>query len=283
MKKNKISKKIVWVFLFTLVIFLIPFIYALDDNSVNPWYVNGAVECSSDGYHWSDTTDILNQIITDTMGSDGCYNPFGTSAQTCCPSGYECNMSSCIAIGPNLVCNCNYTGVTQCSEITSPDQCNNATLMIATTTANLAGVTCGVDTNAWIDSLGNSCVNTTACSCLWDATNGCSGHYEKNETCTNMPPSSIETCDIFTTFDDQCNTTGFMFENLTAYSSASPPTLTYCQNITNKPISCDELIKLDFFGNIQFILAIIALIVIYLIYVFYKKRKDKKFSGKKKR
>ena len=267
----------IYLLILIAIILLVPHITAtsIGDNSTATWYVQGGVDCVGNGNYWNDTRDIFNPVTTNTMGALGnCYNPLGSTTQFCCPSGYQCNYSNMGPLGP--VYNCTYTNVLFCNQIMDPGMCANATGMIISNTATANGVTCGPDNNFWSNGSSGFCQNITNCSCAWNGAS-CVGHYTTYPNCTTSGPGGYSNCDITSTFEDKCNETGIIIDHITAFGD---PTLSYCHNDT-KQLSCDDLVKLDFFSVGNIIAVIIILIILYWIY--YSKKNRKNSLGKKKR
>ncbi len=245
----------------------------ISDKNSKKLFVAGNIGCESGGYHWINSSDPLNPILFDTTGNGNCYNPFGENVKMCCPKGQACiakNPAELDALTGWQKHFCNYTGEMYCWNIKTKQGCENAIRAAIDNSFNFLKSKCGKGAS-YLGIGGEVCYNETKCSCYWnDVSQNCFASSRKT-TCINPsgPGTGPGTCDyIPIKWDNQCNETGLIFVQVQGIGSDPE-----CQALIDKTITCDEVVKLGFFGFWNIIEVIVILIFVYVFYIRYEDRK----------
>ena len=213
----------------------------------------------------------------------GCYRENGWPGPDCCPDvASKCNRVT-ETCGP---------GPTSCGELTE-SECNGNHRLAGNDLKDIVAQD-GYVCNEFGDIYGppeEGCSKYLSCTCQWNSgTDKCIAipnhtiydstvnypngtFYTDNATASsecNGSESGIGVCD-FPSFDriDNCDTVGFIFREWTANWISPSPAPSYCTS-GNDRIPCLDIVRLGFFGWMNFIVVILIIIV---VYIFINKRK----------
>ena len=229
--------------------------------------------------YWNENGGVFTRSIND------CYRPDGTDTSgnvqtTCCPSSglTECNINTgkC-QLGPQF-----------CEQADTQEVCEGLTVASPQLNDILQqdyGLNCTINEA----DFGKFCHQRVECGCKWEASDSeciSFSEHEITDRNTGLPIGSgsqgicnstgriIENeqrCEFDFSIVDNCDSTGFIDRTWTVEwlnsdgtpSSTLPPL--YCQPGDDQ-VTCENIVKLPFFGLWQVILTIVSLAGIYFIF-----------------
>jgi hypothetical protein len=119
-------------------------------------------------------------------------------------------------------------------------------------------------------------------ACCRTASNGVCNPYcaFSDNDCQQDPQTTIGNCQWTDNSQDDCED-GILERNLTATWLSESQKPASCKNIVDRLV-CPAQIKVDFFGTLQFVIAVILIVLIYFIIKSRLKENQKRRSFKKK-
>jgi len=246
----------------------------IDDETYVDLIILGGIKCADDYTKWLDyRVSPFREIYTVGTG-ENCYhnvNEVAFGSTECCPSGYKCVETEESDSGGNLISNCEFKNEYRCSDYDTEQDCRTHNPKVAIDSVEFLGGICGRG-----ESNNPGCYIESDCICEWDVgaepsedgvTYNCVAKSEEKEICNDIPDPVREGICTWTLskWDDKCSEDGFIYASWKPEKDGNYEG--ECEDIVNRQISCESVVKLDFFGWFNFVVSVLILIVVYGFYI----------------
>ena len=220
--------------------------------------------CQRDGSKWiigGDEIQIINSL-------DSCFMENGYNKKTCCPAGYRCENSICVA-------SLDYN---DCGDYKTRETCEADEYNVGLKSVEEISGEYFCSSIQFLEGGGQVYIHD--CSCSWNEDqNNCGTKFNQTGYFSGgtLNPELSGSCEMkVNNVIGNCDTDEFKVYNIGAtWNSPSTESVSpaYCKNQTKK-IECGNLVLLNFFDTTQIILTILVIVLVYLIIFRIKKNKN---------